>query len=160
MSITDQIKERHLAARKSGLELEKNAFSVLLGEIQLNECRSGTKLPDEKIYQIIRTIIAGNQSTIAALNSVNPLPNMDAIDMRCAENDIYNSLLPQTLSAAELERAVYTNGELLTSLANVNSDGQATGLIVKYIKSTGKNVDGNVAKEFAVNFRNSLQKVV
>lgn len=156
MSLITQVKENLLKARKSGTELEKNAYSTLLGEIQLNESRAGTSLKDEKVHQIIRAMIAGNQTTIAALSKSGS--NKEAIEIREKENSLYNALLPQSISSAELERLVYKSSNMLVDLANAKNDGQAIGLLVQHVKSLGKFVDGHVVKDFVQNYRNIIEK--
>lgn len=63
MSLTQQIKADLLQSRKEKNELKSNILRVLLGEIELESCKTGVELPDEKVHSLIRKIIESNKQT-------------------------------------------------------------------------------------------------
>lgn len=63
MSLTQQIKADLLQSRKEKNELKSNILRVLLGEIELESCKTGVELPDDRVHSIIRKIVESNKQT-------------------------------------------------------------------------------------------------
>ncbi len=124
---------------KNKNEIEKNIFRLIKGEISLIEARENKDLSDEKVANIIRKIIQGNEETLSYL------PNDDhRRDNLVNEIKILKSLLPKTLSKDEVLNEITKNQELTTSIKEAKSDGQATGLAMKFFKTSDFSVAGDV----------------
>jgi len=136
--LTDQIRERVKQAMRSGDTVEKSVLRVALGEIQTEESRSGKTLDDDAVVALLRKLVKSNQDTLAA----GPQPERQQILER--ENEILQSLLPQTLSAESIQAALEPVRDAVLA---AKGDGQATGVAMKHLKSVGASVTGKDVAE-------------
>jgi uncharacterized protein len=135
--LVDELKKRVMQAIKSRNDIEKEVLRVALGEIQTVEAR-GAKLTDEEAGAIVRKLVKANQETIA----VSENPEQKAVLQQ--EIAILESLLPKTLGVEEIVIALAPAIEAIKGAAN---DGQATGIAMKHLKSTGASVGGKDVAE-------------
>jgi uncharacterized protein YqeY len=131
--LIDDIKARTLRAMKEKDTVARDVLRLALGEIQMAEERASRKLRDEEAGAILRKLVKSNEETLG-LSTEGPA----ATALR-AEIEILNALLPKTLSVAEIESALAEQREAIRAAKN---DGQATGLAMKHLKSTGAVFDG------------------
>jgi len=131
--LTDQMRERLKQAMRSGDAVEKNVLRVALGEIQSEETRSGKSLGEEAVGALLRKLVKSNQDTLAAG------PNEERRKILEREVEILTELLPRTLSAEEIQAALEPVKEAVLAAKN---DGQATGVAMKHLKSSGASVTG------------------
>ncbi|MFP6686597.1 MAG: GatB/YqeY domain-containing protein [Polyangiaceae bacterium] len=131
--LAQQIKDRMFAAMKARHTVEKEILRVALGEIQTDEARRGEKLSDEEVVKILRKLVKSNGETIGL--------TADAADKATLEeeNRVLETLLPKTLDESEVVAALATVSEAILA---AGSDGQATGVAMKHLKSSGAVVDG------------------
>lgn len=131
--LKDEMKSRMLAAMKAGRTAEKGILRVALGEVQTAESRSGEDARDEDVHKILRKLIKSIDESRAATTD-------DSQRAALAEEvDILQTLLPRTLSVAEIATALAQVREEIRAAGN---DGQATGLAMKHLKAQGVTVDG------------------
>ncbi len=118
-----------MEARKQGRPGEMSILQVILGEA----CR-GSGDDGEDVDKIIRKMIASNNETIGL--STN---REDMVAKLKEENTYLESLLPQVLSVEEIKNSL---SEVLVDLKTAKSDGQATGMAMKHLKSRNLKVLG------------------
>lgn len=131
--LTDQIRERMKRAMKAGDAIEKSILRVALGEIQSEQTRSGKTLDDDAVAAVLRKLVKANEDTLAAD------PDADRAATLSREVEILQELLPRTLSQEEIRAALVPVRDAVLAAKN---DGQATGIAMKHLKSTGAAVTG------------------
>ena len=131
--LAQQIKDRIFAAMKARQTVEKEILRVVLGEVQTEEARRGKALSDEEVVKILRKLVKSNGETIGMTT--------DPVDKATLEeeNVVLETLLPKTLDASEVIAALATVSEAILA---AGGDGQATGVAMKHLKSSGAEVDG------------------
>lgn len=134
--LTEDIKKRVLQAMKAGNTVEKEVLRVALGEMQTQEARGDEPLSDEEAFAIVRKLVKSNRETLAA--------STDPEQKRVLEEElsVLGSLLPKTLSVEEIVAALAPVAEQIKAAGN---DGQATGVAMKHLKSTGASASGQDA---------------
>jgi len=130
--LIDDLKRRMLAAMKAKKAVEKEILGVALGEMQTAEAR-GTALDDEGALAIVRKLVKSNEETLAVTT--------DAADQEKLREEltVLRSILPQSLDVPGIVAALEGVREALRAAGN---DGQATGLAMKHLKTTGAVVNG------------------
>jgi uncharacterized protein YqeY len=136
--LVDEIKRRIALAMKAGHGVEKEILRVALGEIQTAEARESGAGTDEAAAAVVRKIIKSNEET-AGLTS-------DAASKRTLEQEIavLRSLLPRTL---EVDDIVVALAPVRDGIRAAGNDGQATGVAMKHLKTTGAPVSGKDVAE-------------
>jgi uncharacterized protein len=136
--LKDAIRKRITDAMKSKRDVEKEVLRVALGEIQAAENRAGKDLPDEEAHKIIRKLIKSNSETLAVADRPEMKTKLET------ENQVLESLLPQRWDLAAIVAAL---GSIENELKAAKSDGQATGLAMKLLKTHDAPVDGKDVAE-------------
>ena len=135
--LVDEIKRRVTAAMKSGNTIEKEILRVALGEIQTADAR-GAALGDDAAMAIVRKLIKSNEETLAATADEAQKATL------AKEIEILRSLLPQSLTVPQIVEALASQRDALRAAGN---DGQATGIAMKHLKSSGAIVNGKDVTE-------------
>ena len=131
--LIDDIKKRVVLAMKAKNTQERDILKVVLGDLQIQETRKGDALTDAEAQQIVRKVIKGNAEMSAALDDAGKIQTIQE------ENTILESLLPQTLSVGQITEAL---AAVVDAIKAAGNDGQATGVTMKQLKSTGAQVQG------------------
>ncbi len=135
--LIEEIKRRITAAMKAGSTIEKDILRLALGEIQTAEAR-GTTITDEGVAAIVRKIIKSNEETLAATEGEEQKRTL------AAENAVLASLLPKSLGVEDIIAALAPS---LPAIKAAGNDGQATGIAMKQLKTTGAVVNGKDVTE-------------
>lgn len=135
--LLDEIKSRITVAMKAGNTIEKDILRLALGEIQTAEAR-GTSITDEGVAAIIRKIIKSNEETLAATEGEEQKRTL------ATENAVLASLLPKSLGVEDIIAALAPS---LAAIKAAGNDGQATGIAMKQLKTTGAVVNGKDVTE-------------
>jgi uncharacterized protein len=135
--LVDEIKRRITAAMKAGNTVEKDILRLAYGEVQTAEAR-GTAVSDEGVAAIVRKLIKSNEETLAAT------AEGDARRLLAEENVVLASLLPKSMSIADIVEALAPVREAIKAAGN---DGQATGAAMKHLKGAGAVVNGKDVTE-------------
>lgn len=139
--ISDTIKQ----CMKSGNKFEVTILRTIMGEAQSDAFRQKKDLSDEMIEKVIRKSKQGVEDNIKLLKD-RDTSNFEK------ELLIYDGLLPKTIS-------VYTIICHLTGIQDIildsKSDGQATGLAMKYFKENNIKVQGKEVSISVKKFRES-----
>lgn len=131
--LVDQIKARMFQAIKAGAQLEKEILRVAVGEITTEAARPGRTGSDEEAQAILRKLLKSNEETLTSTTD----PDKRATLLK--ENEILAGFLPKSLTAEEILQALTPVIEPIKAAA---SDGQATGVAMKQLKSLGAIVSG------------------
>jgi len=132
--LVDDIKARVMQAVKSKDEVARNVLRLALGEIQTAEARSSRALTEPEASAILKKLVKSNEETLAVSSDG---ANADALRH---EIEILSSLLPKTMSVPQIVEALASQVEAIKAAKN---DGQATGIAMKHMKTTGATYDGN-----------------
>ena len=131
--LIDDIKKRMREALKAGRTVEKEILRVAIGEIETNAARAGKDAGDAASQAVVRKLLKSNEETLAVVTDDAQRATLEQ------ESEILKSLLPAALGAAEIEAAL---SPVADQIRAAKSDGQATGIAMKELKSKGAEVDG------------------
>lgn len=131
--LIDDIKAQITQAMRDKDTARRDLLKVVLGELQTAASRSGLAMDDEQAQRIIRKIVKSSQEMI----ELSDRP--EAIAKAQAELVILESLLPKILTIEQIVAALAPVKQAVLAAGN---DGQATGVAMKHLKSTGAAVEG------------------
>lgn len=137
MSLIDKIKTDILSSTKSRNTTASEILKVVLGE-----CQTKNDFTDDFVIRYCRKLVEANTETMKFGDYVK----------LSRQNELLRSYLPKEVSEDELE--VYAN-QIFDEIKTAKSDGQAVGILVKYVKSIGLSASGDVAKRVVTSVRNS-----
>jgi len=132
--IVDDIKKRVVAAVKQGDTVVRDVLRLALGEIQMAETRKNESGTEEEAAAALRKLIKSNEETLAAMPEGD-----ERIAVLKREIEVLASLAPAQLTVAQIVEALAGQ---LDAIKGAAADGQATGLAMKHLKSTGADVKG------------------
>ena len=135
--IVDDLKKRITQAMKERDEVAKDVLRVALGEIQTQEHRADAPMSDEEAITVVRKLVKSNEETLASSTGERAatLPR---------ENEILAALLPKRMTIDQIAEALASQRDAIRA---AKSDGQATGVAMKHLKSLGASFDGSDAAE-------------
>lgn len=131
MSLKDTIRKQIADATKNKQDIQKNVLKVILGEIDTQESRANpnlgfireTPLADEEICRIVKKTLQG----------VEEMLQYKPDDPKfLTEKATLQALLPPEMSMYDLKVSLTAKAEEIRA---AKSDGQATGIASKKIKS-------------------------
>ena len=131
--LLDEIKRQMMAAMKAHDTVRKEILRVALGELSMAAERAGGTLADEPVQGILRKLVKSNQDTLAL--TVDPAQQ----ETLRKEIAVLEELLPKTLDADGIVALLDPVRDAIRAAAN---DGQATGVAMKHLKTTGAAVQG------------------
>jgi uncharacterized protein len=131
--LIDQIKARMFQAIKAGAHVEKEILRVAVGEISTEAARPGRQGNDEEALAILRKLVKSNEETLASTLDTEKRAVL------VQEMAILTTYLPKSLDAAEISAALTP---VSAQIKAATSDGQATGIAMKQLKSSGAIVNG------------------
>ncbi|HEY8942764.1 MAG TPA: GatB/YqeY domain-containing protein [Polyangiaceae bacterium] len=131
--LIDEIKARMFRAMKAGNTIEKEILRVAMGEITTDAAREGRKGDDEEASAILRKLIKSNQESLAEVQDLQRRSDLEQ------EIEVLTTLLPPSLGPEEIAEALQPVREEIRS---AKSDGQATGIAMKHLKTAKAAVDG------------------
>lgn len=135
MSLVEDIKGQVKDAMKSGDTVARDILRLALGEIQTAEARKAASLSDEEAGAAVRKLIKSNEETLSLSED-----NAERAATLKKEIQVLTALLPKQLSVEEIVKALEPVKDAIVA---AKADGQATGVAMKHLKSTGANVSGN-----------------
>jgi len=136
--LTDEIRQQMIAAMKAKDTVAKSVLQTALGEIQSIGARTGQALDDEEAAKVVRKLIKSNEETLAATDRADVTQKLER------ENEVLAALLPQTMSIEQIVAALEPVAAPIRAAA---SDGPATGIAMKHLKSSGAPVEGRDVAE-------------
>jgi len=129
------IKARMFQAIKAGDTTTKEILRVAVGEITTEAARDGRKGDDDEARAILRKLVKSNEETIG--RTVDP--DQQATLRR--EIEVLAEFLPKALSEDDVAAMLEPVKDALRAAGN---DGQATGVAMKHLKTTGATLDGKI----------------
>ena len=136
MAIVDELKGRMNEALRAKDEVAKNIYRLAYSELQLASARSGKDASDDDAVAILKKLVKANEETLAVAADAG---QREALTR---EIELLAALLPKTLGVAEVVVAL---APVVDAIKAAGNDGQATGVAMKHLKSTGASVDGKTA---------------
>jgi uncharacterized protein YqeY len=136
--LAEEIKKRMFAAMKAGNITEKEILRVALGEITTIGARNEKPLTDDEVAAVLKKLVKSNHETLSS--------SEDDAQKRTLTEEIavLESFLPKTLGVDEIVAALAAVADPIKAAGN---DGQATGVAMKHLKSTGALVNGKDVSE-------------
>jgi uncharacterized protein YqeY len=132
--LVDDIKKQVTVAMKSGDAVARDVLRLALGEIQMAEARKNAPASEEEAVAAVRKLIKSNEETLGLAGE-----GENATTLR-REIEILSALLPKQLSMDDIVAALAGEQDAIKA---AKSDGQATGVAMKHLKTTGAAVSGN-----------------
>ena len=132
--LIDDIKKRIATAMKAGDTVTRDVLRLALGEMQIAEERKSAPLTEEERAASLRKLIKSNEETLAAMPEAD-----ERVAAMKQEVQLLLSFLPAQLSVAQIIEALAAQHDAIKAAGN---DGQATGMAMKHLKSTGAQVSG------------------
>jgi uncharacterized protein YqeY len=136
--LVDEIKARMFRAIKAGNIVEKEILRVAVGEITTEAAREGRRGDDEEARAIVRKLVKSNEESLASD------PPADRRAVLEQENGILSEFLPKSLGMDDIVRALEPVHAAIKAAGN---EGQATGVAMKHLKSSGATVNGKDVAE-------------
>lgn len=133
--LLDEIKARMFKAMKAGDEVTKEILKVAMGEITTDAARDGRKGDDEEARALLKKLVKSNEETIGRATDAAQ------IDVLKREIEVLRDFLPKELGEEEVTALLSAVADAIRAAGN---DGQATGVAMKHLKSTGVAAEGKV----------------
>jgi uncharacterized protein YqeY len=141
MSLKETIRKQITDATKSKQEVQKNVLKVVLGEIDTNETRNGKPFTDDDCIRTIKKTLQGVEEMLGY---------KPGDEKFLLEKATLQALLPQEMSIHDLKTSLTAKADEIRA---AKSDGQATGIAMKFFKENKISVDGNVVKQVVASMR-------
>ena len=138
MAILDELRARMNEAMRGKDVVAKNIYRLAYSETQLASARSGKDVNDDEVVAILKKLVKSNEETLAV--ATEPAQR----EPLAREIALLTAMLPKTLGVPEIVAALAPVGGAIQAAGN---DGQATGVAMKHLKSTGASVDGKTVAE-------------
>ncbi|MDF2694543.1 MAG: hypothetical protein K0S65_2926 [Labilithrix sp.] len=132
--LVDDIKKQITGAMKSGDTVARDVLRLALSEIQTAEARKSAPVTEDDAIAAVRKLIKSNEETLGLTTD-----GERAAVLR-QEIGVLSALLPKQLSVDDIVAALASEHDAIKA---AKSDGQATGIAMKHLKSTGAAVSGN-----------------
>lgn len=126
---------------------EKELLKVVLGEVQLKSATA--PVTEEQGNSLVKSMIKNNVEKVLVHLKEGDERRIGVLE----ENKILESLLPSYLTADEIEAKLNTDIDLVIQIKAAKSDGQATGLAMKFLKAQNCNVEGDTVKQVVLSAR-------
>jgi uncharacterized protein len=136
--LLDEIKARMFKAMKAGAIVEKEILRVAVGEITTDQVREGRKGDDAEAQGILRKLIKSNEESLALAEDPAKRAALEE------EVRVLASFLPKSLGVDEIVAAL---APVVDAIRAAGNDGQATGVAMKHLKSSGASAGGKDVTE-------------
>lgn len=131
--LLDEIKRQMMAAMKAHDTTTKEILRVAVGELTMAAERAGGAQGDELAQGILRKLVKSNQDTLALTTDA---AQQDVLRKEIA---VLEALLPKSL---DVDGIVALLEPVRDAIRAAGNDGQATGVAMKHLKTTGAVVQG------------------
>ncbi len=118
---------------------ERDLLKVVLGEFQLKAAT--LKVTDEMAIAIVKKMVKANDETLGHLGQDDARRKQYE-----EENQILQTLLPSYLTVDQI-LAKLSEGGLTEEVKTAKSEGQATGVAMRHLKSANASVEGETVKQ-------------
>ena len=131
--LLDDIKAKMFAAMKSGDVVAKEILKVAMGEITTEAARAGRKGDDAEAQAILRKLMKSNEETMGNTTDAAQRTTLEQ------ENAVLATFLHKSLGVDEITALLAPVADAIKAAGN---DGQATGVAMKHLKTSGAVVGG------------------
>ncbi len=131
--LTDDLKKRVSEAVKAQDTVARDVLRLALGELQMNEARKNAPLGDDEAAAIVRKLVKSNEETLGHTTDAERAATLRH------EIEVLSSVLPASLTPDQIAELLAPQREAIRAAKN---DGQATGIAMKHLKSTGASANG------------------
>lgn len=131
--LLDDIKAAMFKAIKANDTVAKEILRVAVGEITTDAARPGRKGDDDETRAILKKLMKSNEETLGTITDPTERAKLER------ENAVLADYLPKSLDVAAITALLDPAKDAIKAAAN---DGQATGVAMKQLKSTGAVVNG------------------
>jgi uncharacterized protein YqeY len=138
MALAEEIKQKMTQAMRDKDEVAKNILRLAFGEMQTAEARAGKAIKEDESIAIVKKLVKSNEETLAVATDASQKETLTR------EIAVLTALLPKTLGVPEIVAALAPVKDAIKAAGN---DGQATGVAMKHLKTTGAAVDGKAVAE-------------
>jgi uncharacterized protein YqeY len=146
MAIVAELKARMTEAMRSKDDVAKNIYRLAYSEMQLASARSGKYVNDDEAIAILKKLVKSNEETLAVATDAT---QREALAREIA---LLTAMLPKTLAVPEIVAAL---GPVADAIRAAGNDGQATGVAMRCLKSTGASIDGKMVAAAVKQIRSS-----
>lgn len=130
--LLETLKARITQAVKEKDNVARDILRLAFGEVQTSEARNGRALEDGEVAAVLKKLVKSNEETLALAGEGDRAATLRR------ENEVLASLLPKTLSPEQIVEALAAQADAIKA---AKSDGQAMGVAMKHMKSTGAAVE-------------------
>lgn len=134
MALIDELKKRITSSMKEGDTVARDVLRLALGEIQTAEARKAAALSEEETAAAVRKLVKSNEETLGLTTDGERAAALKK------EIEVLTALLPKSMSVDEIVAALASQVDAIKA---AKADGQAVGVAMKHLKSTGASVSGN-----------------
>lgn len=131
--LLDDIKKEMFTAMKAGDIVAKEILRVAVGEITTDNARPGRKADDAESLAILKKLIKSNEETLGSTEDPTQRTTLER------EIAVLSVFVPKTLDVDAIVAALAGVADAIKAAGN---DGQATGVAMKELKTTGASVNG------------------
>jgi uncharacterized protein len=135
MTLIETLRARALSAMKAKDSVATTILRLAQSEVQALEARLARPLTDDEAFGALRKLVKSNEETLAA--SAGDAEKTATLKR---EIELLNDLLPKGMTPEEVQAALAPVADAIKAAAN---DGQATGVAMKHLKSSGAKAAGN-----------------
>jgi uncharacterized protein YqeY len=134
MALVEELKKRITSSVKEGDTVARDVLRLALGEIQTAEARKSASLSEEEAAAALRKLVKSNEETLGLTTDAERSAALKK------EIEVLTSLLPKSMSVDEIVAALASQVDAIKA---AKADGQAVGVAMKHLKSSGASVSGN-----------------
>lgn len=143
--LIDELKKRMVTAMKAHKTVEKELLRTALGEITMKAHTQGVEASDALVLEVLRKLAKSTEQTMA----VAPAEQKEQLAQELA---MLAELLPQAASVDSVRAALEAVSD---AIVGAKSDGAATGVAMKHLKSLGLEADGKIVGQAVAALRAS-----
>jgi uncharacterized protein len=136
--LVDEIKAQMFKAMKAGAIVEKEILRVAVGEITTDQAREGRSGSDDEARALLRKLIKSIEESLAVTEDAAKRATLEE------EVRVLSAFLPKALGVDDIVAALSPVADAVRAAGN---DGQATGVAMKHLKSSGAVVGGKDVSE-------------
>jgi uncharacterized protein YqeY len=127
VTLIDTLRKKALEAMKAKDTVAATILRLAQSEVAAAELRANKALTGEEGFAVLRKLVKSNEETLAATTG-----DAERAATLTRENQVLTELLPKGLSAAEIEALL---APVADAIRAAPSDGQATGVAMKHLKT-------------------------
>jgi uncharacterized protein YqeY len=147
--LESKIKEEITTAIKEGFQIKRNLLRTVVGETQRLPGIPRDQIDSDNRYvKVMKKIVETNTETLSLLQEGDL-----KVPVLASEIEILNNLLPAEITSDDVLSFIQGNASCLDQVVHAKSNGQAVGIVIKAMKSSGKTVSGETVSKIIQRLR-------